>query len=442
MKYYILKAIIQYLKGFKKIKLIKRVENNTILIEFDGQVIYFDLAKGNSSIYIKPTRLSTKDYNAPFDVMLKKRFSNSKISDIYLKDDDKIIAIETINNSRYKKESTTLLLEFTSNYTNIIITDQNQIILEALRHIDNTKSSRIIEVGIALSPLPPKKFEFNKQEFKGDIVCYLEDNYRQKEQKELSILKTSKLKTISKQIKTIQNILDNLEDETQLNNSSSNMYETATLILNNLHQIKPYQKEFETYNYNGELVTIKLENISNIPLYANNMFKKAKKLKQKAKNIYKERDNLSEKLVFLQRLYKNIQNSDSVDRLEFLYPKKQKNQTKTKKSKPYQEFFIDGYKIMIGRDERENVYLLQNAKASDFWFHLKDRKSCHLIVSNTKKTLPQKIIELSAKLCIDFSVESGGKYEVDYTQRRNIKIVSGANVLYNPYKTYVANIKQ
>ena len=40
---------------------------------------------------------------------------------------------------------------------------------------------------------------------------------------------------------------------------------------------------------------------------------------------------------------------------------------------------------MLGANERENIYLLENSKASDFWFHLKDRPSCHVIVQNSKK---------------------------------------------------------
>jgi predicted ribosome quality control (RQC) complex YloA/Tae2 family protein len=47
---------------------------------------------------------------------------------------------------------------------------------------------------------------------------------------------------------------------------------------------------------------------------------------------------------------------------------------------------------MLGRSERENIYLLQNAKASDFWFHLQGQTSAHLIVVNTKKTIPENII--------------------------------------------------
>jgi predicted ribosome quality control (RQC) complex YloA/Tae2 family protein len=96
---------------------------------------------------------------------------------------------------------------------------------------------------------------------------------------------------------------------------------------------------------------------------------------------------------------------------------------------------------MLGSNERENIYLLENSKASDFWFHLKDRPSCHVIVQNSKKTIPTSVIEKAAKLCVEFSVDSKGVFEVDYTQRRNVKIQHGANVLYNPYSTFIIKIQ-
>jgi predicted ribosome quality control (RQC) complex YloA/Tae2 family protein len=141
------------------------------------------------------------------------------------------------------------------------------------------------------------------------------------------------------------------------------------------------------------------------------------------------------------RLWLNtIQNCTTKDELEFYIPKKDKNQIKTKKANPYQSFFIDGYKIMLGRDERENIYLLENSKASDFWFHLQEQVSSHVIVSNRKKTIPEKIINEAASICARFSTNSGGTYAVDFTQRRNVKIQTRANVLYNPYSTVVVKI--
>ncbi|MEN8717710.1 MAG: NFACT RNA binding domain-containing protein, partial [Sulfurovum sp.] len=153
-----------------------------------------------------------------------------------------------------------------------------------------------------------------------------------------------------------------------------------------------------------------------------------------------EKDNLEEKLKFLNRLISNLQECNSASECEFLYPKKEKNQAKVKKAQPYESFFFEGHKIMLGTSERENIYLLKNSKASDFWFHLKDRPSSHVIVQNTKKTIPDTVIEQAAIICAKFSSDFGGTYEVDFTQRRNVKIQNGANVLYNPYTTTVVKV--
>nr|WP_268915832.1 NFACT RNA binding domain-containing protein [Arcobacter vandammei] len=181
--------------------------------------------------------------------------------------------------------------------------------------------------------------------------------------------------------------------------------------------------------------------MKNPKIYTNELFKKAKRYKQKASNIGLEEDNIKEKLEFAKRLRVNLLNAKSIDECEFFLPKKERNQTKTKKEKNYESFFFEGYKIMLGSNERENIYLLENSKASDFWFHLKDRPSCHVIVQNSKKELAQNIIEKAARLCVEFSVDSKGIFEVDFTQRRNVKIQHGANVLYNPYNTIRVSIE-
>ena len=180
-------------------------------------------------------------------------------------------------------------------------------------------------------------------------------------------------------------------------------------------------------------------NESSPSVYGNKLFKLAKKTKRKAFSISIEKNNLEEKLSFLKRMIVNIKSAKNIDECEFLMPKKEKNQKRTKKEQPYESFFFNGFKIMLGRSERENVFLLQNSKASDFWFHLKDRPSAHVIVQNSKKTIPDDVIEKAAILCAKFSLDYEGRYEVDYTQRRNVNIQSGANVLYNPYTTTIIN---
>lgn len=442
MKYYLLKNIVEYLqKNVNRIKLIKRIDNNIILIEFNNQnFIYVDISRGNSTIFKSKEPLrAKKDFNAPFDVLLQRRFNNSKIEKIQLYNDDKIINIKVNSSSSYKKQITILQMEFTGKYTNIIILDEFRVILEALWHIDENSSSRIVKVGVELQELAKQDFIPKIQDVQ-DIEKILYEVYEEKELKNLENIKKQKISQINKKIKKISQIIINLPKKEGLQRESESLYEKANLILVNLHLIKPYQKTLQTYNYEGEEVIINLDIKFSATAYSNLLFKKAKKLKQKALNISLEKDNLDEKLDFLNSLVRNLQKATSIQECEFLYPKKQKNQTKTKKAQSYESFYFEGYKIMLGTSKRENIYLLQNSKASDFWFHLKDRVSSHVIVQNTKKTIPENLIEQAALLCVKFSGDFTGNIEVDYTQRRNVKIQSGANVLYNPYSTIVVKV--
>ena len=437
MKYFLLKEIVAYLStNAQNIKIIKRIDNNIIIIEFNNKNnLYFDMSKGNSTIFKCEKSISSKkDFNAPFDIALQKRFINSKIENIELYNDDKIINIRVNSSSSYKKLTTILQLEFTGKHTNIIILDENRVILEALRHIDEFSSSRVVKVGIKLEEIPKQTF-IPKIEEVDNIEEYLYEIYEEKQKQSLENVKKQKTSVIDKKAKKLKKTIDSLPKKEELEIESAELYEKANLILSNLHNLKPYQKSLKVYNYEGIEVEIDLEEKPSASKYSNELFKKAKRAKQKALNISLEKDNLDEKLEFLLRLMSNIKNARSIEECDFLSPKKEKNQTKTKKAQAYESFYFEGFKIMLGTSERENIYLLQNSKASDFWFHLKDRPSCHVIVQNTKKTIPDSVIEQAAILCAKFSVDFTGNIDVDFTQRRNVKIQSGANVLYNPYST-------
>jgi predicted ribosome quality control (RQC) complex YloA/Tae2 family protein len=437
MKYYLLKEIVKYLQvNTQNIKLMKRIDNNIIIIEFNNKnSLYFDMSKGNSTIFkCEKTISSKKDFNAPFDIALQKRFYNSKIEEIELYNDDKIINIRVNSSSSYKKLTTILQLEFTGKHTNIIILDENRVIIEALRHIDEFSSSRVVKVGIKLDEIPKQSF-IPKIEEVSNIEEYLYEIYEERQKQSLENVKKQKISQIDKKAKKLKKTIDSLPKKEELEIESNEFYEKANLILSNIHNIKPYQKILKIYNYEGIELEIDLEEKPSASKYSNELFKKAKKAKQKALNISLEKDNLDEKLDFLLRLMNNIKNANSIEECDFLSPKKEKNQTKTKKAQAYESFYFEGFKIMLGTSERENIYLLQNSKASDFWFHLKDRPSCHVIVQNNKKTIPDSVIEQAAILCAKFSVDFIGNIDVDFTQRRNVKIQSGANVLYNPYNT-------
>ncbi|NPA11807.1 MAG: DUF814 domain-containing protein, partial [Epsilonproteobacteria bacterium] len=97
------------------------------------------------------------------------------------------------------------------------------------------------------------------------------------------------------------------------------------------------------------------------------------------------------------------------------------------------EFFIDDYKILVGKNEKGNIKLLKSANANDMWLHIKNYPGSHVIIKNNKLSIPQSVIEEAAKLAVAFSKKNEG--EVDYTKRKFVKVKEGANVEYGKYST-------
>ena len=194
MKHFLLKQIVDFLAiNAHNIRFIKRIDNNIIIIEFNNKnIIYVDISKGNSTIFKSKKILSSKkDFNAPFDVALQKRFNNSTIEHIELYNDDKIINIRVNSSSSYKKLTTILQLEFTGKHTNIIILDENRVIIEALRHVDEFSSSRVVKVGIKLDEIPKQTF-IPKIDVVENIEEYLYEIYEEKEKQSLENVKKTK----------------------------------------------------------------------------------------------------------------------------------------------------------------------------------------------------------------------------------------------------------
>ncbi len=435
MKLSHLKQLIAYFKRFEKISAIYRVSDTIIKVAFDrDDEVYFDMQRSNSAIFTCKNYTRSKVYNAPFDVVLAKRFNRCEVENVTLEGDDKILRFTTVMKGAYKEIRTYLQFEFTGKYTNVIILDEDETVLEALRHIDLFSSFREVRVGQKLLPPPVAPFVAKEYPIE-DIEKFLEDVYTQRTEHRLQTLKKQKLSLLQKKFSRLQKLYDKLDDEERLQKEIEENEYLGNLVLANLHLIKPYEKLLHVKDYEGNDLQIKLESFFSTPSdIAKHFFKLSKKAKQKAKNLHIERSSLGEKMEFLQHFIQTVEAVQDISKIELLFPAK-KQDKRVKQNESVEQFFIDGYKVMLGKSEKGNIELLQKAKAKDTWIHLKDRPSAHVIIVTDKQSLPSHIIYEAAKLCVDFSVFEKGRYLVDYTQRREVKIQEGANVLYNKYNT-------
>lgn len=435
MKLYELKAIAKRLNDFTFISRARRIEDNTLELVFDkSESYFFNMTKGHSFIYKAPSQRPLQGYSAPFDTLLHTLLSASKIISVDVPNDDRILRLTLAPKSSYKDKIIYLQLEFTGKNTNAILIDDNEVIIEALRHIDADSSFRVIRPGMELLAIPLFRRTEETKEIV-DIDAYLEDTFTQIQAKKLIELKKQKLSVTAKKSQKLAQLLEKLPNEESLAQQAKEYKGYGNLILANLYQIKPYDTKLNTYDFEGNEITIKLPKNIKVNRMSDYFFNLAKRAQSKAKNVHIEQENLQSKKDFYDNIYYALEQAKDPYQLELLVPKRAKSQRKKERLKEGELFWIEDYKVLVGRNSNENQKLLEIAKANDLWMHIRDVPSSHVIIRTDKQNLPDSVLRAAAKLCVDFSVKNPGDYEVDYTKRKFVKVQEGSNVFYNKYDT-------
>jgi len=435
MKLYELKAIAERLNNFTFISRARRIEDNTIEITFDKTDSYFfHMTRGHSFIYKAPSQRPLQGYNAPFDTLLHSLLSGSKLIAVEVPDNDRILRFTIAPKSSYKDKIICLQLEFTGKNTNAILIDDNEVIIEALRHIDADSSFRVVRPGMELLAIPPYARSEESKKI-DDIDRYLEARYETIQAKKLLEMKKQKISVTKKKSEKLAKLLEKLPNEASLAEEEKKYKNYANLILANLYQIKPYDTKLKTYDFEGNEVTIKLPKNVKTNRMSDYYFNLSKRAKSKAKNVHIEKENLESKKAFYNNITYALKQAKAPYELELLVPKKAKSLRKKEKLREGELFWIEDYKVMVGRNSHENQKLLSLAKGNDIWMHTREIPGSHVIIRTDKQNLPDSVLQAAAKLCVDFSTDMPGNYLVDYTKRKFVKIQEGSNVEYDKYQT-------
>jgi len=425
VKAFILEKIANRLKNYKLIKKAFRVDENLILLQFDKDKYYFDLTKGSSDIYINIDYSLSKKFKAPFDIVLERKFTKAKLIDVLVKERILTIIVKSANN--FKEEIVKLRFEFTGRYTNAIILDEENTIIESLRHISENQSSRVIKPGIKLIELPSIKIKEKIFEI-DDLEEFTKENFKKKYEQRVAQKKEAIINKLNKKIKNIQNRLNKLENEKELLEKADKYKKYADIVLANLHQIKPFMKELKTVDFEGNEITIPLPEVKNINGIGDYFYNLSKKAKKKALNLHIEKEHLNNQIEFLKNYKHLIAKTTNLSNLNYYKVSK-----KEKKEENIEEFFINDYKVLVGKNEKGNIKLLKTSNANDLWLHIKNYPGSHVIIKNNKLSIPFEVIKEAAKLAVAFSNKEEGS--VDYTKRKFVKIKEKANVEYGKYST-------
>ena len=564
-----LKNIVNY-----KIDKVYEPDKNTVVLGLYGKGENLNLllciSANNCRLHLT-THQPKNPVSAPnFCMLLRKHILGYKVKNISTVDLERIIFIDLENNEVPSKPlNKRLIVELMGKHSNIILTDNNNIIIDSLRHTNIEENSNrdiyptakyIFPETLKHSFLELKDFEDFYSKIEPHLTDYIVN--QSKDISDLNIFNYNIDKIISNTFNGISSsFVKNLIQKLCINDISKNALKTIYLkikeliysdffdliVLENkkdyflycskedlgpyitnytlddfyydketlelftnyrnnilnliLATLKKYEKRLlnidskllecnskEKYRLYGELITSNLYRIpsKNMPLielenyYSNNdkikipldikyspaqnakqYFKKYSKLKNAMEIVNHQKQETIEDINYMESIIYELNTCKTIEDVEEIYEeiaesnlfsnklnlKKKKKIQKKKLTKNKSAHFnplkyvIDGYTILVGRNNKENDYLTcKFAKKNDLWFHTKDTHGSHVILkTNQNEFVSEEIIIEAAKLAVKHSKAKNSSHTpVDYCKVSNVKKPSNSKpgfVIYTNNKT-------
>lgn len=226
--------------------------------------------------------------------------------------------------------------------------------------------------------------------------------------------------------------------------------------------------ELENYYDNNNKITIKLDKRFLPSINAKKFFKKYSKLKNALAIVSEQKEDTLKELDYIESVVYELESCSTIEEVSAIFEeisendifkdKKELNTSKKSKIKKSKftknktvsfnplKYTVDGYTVLVGRNNKENDYLtLKYANKSDIWFHTKDFHGSHTIlkIDNNLPFPNDNVLVEVAKIAAQHSkAKNSSNVPVDYCEVKYVKKPSGSKpgmVIYSNNKTLNVN---
>lgn len=312
------------------------------------------------------------------------------------------------------------------------------------------------------------------------INFYLDDLYYNKESNDaFKNYRNTTLKLILEVLKKYQHRLVNMDNKLKECENMEQYKLYGELITANLYKIENKNLNnvtLENYYNNNEPITITLDNRYLPSINAKRFYKKYNKLKNTLEVVSIQKEETIKEINYLESIIYELEAANTIDEIAEIFDEisenvvfekafansnlskklsgEKKSRSKIKKSQLTKnkevsfnpiKYTVDGYTILVGRNNKENDYLTTKyAKKEDLWFHTKDIHGSHVILklsdnNKEKKDIDESIIYKCAELAAKHSkAKNSSNIPVDYCYVKCVKKPNGAKpgmVIYTNNKT-------
>lgn len=421
---------------------------------------YRDILPHTKYIFPTSTKLNFLDLKNFED--FKKHICTTNVEDLPLQISNTFNGISknficSIVNKFNIKELSDSNLEIIFNYINKIL---NNIGTEYLSFEEIKNNDGIVKDYFLVPEKSTSPFSLN---------FFIDDFYYEKETNEaFKNYRNTLLKLILETLKKYNKRLYNINKKLHECDEMEQYRIFGELITANLYRIpnKNIEEiELENYYDNNNKILIKLDKRYSPSVNAKNFFKKYTKLKNALEIVSKQKQDTINELNYIESIIYELENCSSIDEVTMIFEEISENdifkektskssnskKSKIKKSKLTKnktiafnpiKYTVDGYTILVGRNNKENDYLtLKYANKNDIWFHTKDFHGSHTILK-IENNLPypnNDILVKVAQIAVKHSkAKNSSNVPVDYCEVKFIKKPSGSKpgmVIYTNNKT-------
>lgn len=296
---------------------------------------------------------------------------------------------------------------------------------------------------------------------------FIDDFYHQKESlEEFKTYRNSILKMILDLLKKYQKRLFHIDEKLYRCEDRDKYQLYGELITANLYQIKNEKITEITLDnyYTNQKITIPLDNRYPPSINAKRFFKKYQKLKNTLEIVSIQKEETLKELSYIESIVYELENCSTIEEVSEIFEEISENVIFKEKTQHYQKqkktkvkkssltknknvsfnplkYTIDGYTLLVGRNNKENDYLtLKYAKKTDLWLHTKDIHGSHAILQLNSTFLPDStILTKSAEIVAYHSkAKHSSNVPVDICEVKYVKKPNGAKpgmVIYSNNQT-------
>ena len=381
-----------------------------------------------------------------FAEFLNSRIVNSRIEEAIQLEDNRIVRL-TVRRSFYKRdEHYRIYLRLWSNAANVIVTDMDGKVLDAMRRLPKRHEVSggfyTPETANLQKAKKPGK-EYFVRDFSEEILAGLPPDasfnqkinafYREKGGSlSLESLREEAKQKYEGSIDRLKAAIEKLKEKEGDFSGAERFKEYADIIFANINRVKTGDEWLETENFDGETVRIKLNARRGPAVSAEDYYEQYRKAKSGLSEVKSQIEEGRKELIHLQETLDSLLAEKNPLVLNKLLKGRQvspygKPLARSEDAKrPGLSFRRNKWLIIVGRDAAENDALLRkHVKGNDLWLHARDYPGSYVFIKHQAgKTVPLDILLDAGNLAIFYSKgRNAGEGDLFYTPVKYLRRV-------------------